>query len=208
MAEEATQAMRDLIADSISFLKARGVVFEPGLSDGEVEAVQSTFGFRFPPDLRAFLQTALPLRVATGRSPFPNWRVADPAALWDRLNWPFEGIAFDIEENAFWWKEWGPKPERLEDAKAVARSHVSNAPKLIPVYSHRYLPADPPLAGNPVFSVHQTDIIFYGTDLWHYFRNEFGPDAERWQNCRGMSEDHYYAAHRPIRFWTDLVRLE
>jgi hypothetical protein len=100
-----------------------------------------------------------------------------------RMAWPFDGIAFDIKNNAFWWDDWGPKPERLDDALAVARQRVSAAPKLIPVFSHRYLPAEPCLSGNPVFSVHQTDIIFYGTDLWDYFRQEFS---------RGMLGDVCY----------------
>ncbi len=36
------------------------VEFAPGLSDREIAAVEKRFKFRFPPDLRAFLQTALP----------------------------------------------------------------------------------------------------------------------------------------------------
>jgi len=39
----------------------------------------------------------------------------------------------------------------------------------IPVYSHRYLPSEPKATGNPVLSVHQTDIIYYGNDLASYF---------------------------------------
>jgi hypothetical protein len=34
--------------------------FDPGLTDAEVIAVERRFGFKFPPDLREFLQTALP----------------------------------------------------------------------------------------------------------------------------------------------------
>lgn len=36
------------------------------------------------------------------------------------------------------------------------------------------MPDDPSQAGNPVFWVHQTDIIHYGYDLLHYLREEFG----------------------------------
>ena len=45
----------------ISELEQCGVVFEPGLSNVEVEIVENSFGFKFPPDLRAFLQSALPI---------------------------------------------------------------------------------------------------------------------------------------------------
>ena len=61
------------------------------------------------------------------------------------------------------------------------------------------------LAGNPVFSVHQTDIIYYGCDLWDYFLNEFGPEAVRWQRFKGKSEEEINAAYRPVRFWSKMV---
>ena len=36
------------------------VVFDASLTDAEVDAAEARYGFRFPPDLQAFLQTALP----------------------------------------------------------------------------------------------------------------------------------------------------
>jgi hypothetical protein len=42
------------IRKAIDLLKAHHVVFEHGLSDSEVERTQTRFGFRFPPDLKAF----------------------------------------------------------------------------------------------------------------------------------------------------------
>ena len=53
----------------------------------------------------------------------------------------------------------------------------------------------PQLPDNPVFSVHQTDIIVYGTDLEDYLAHEFlmTEDAqEEWTVPSGT---------RPIRFW-------
>jgi hypothetical protein len=51
-------------------------------------------------------------------------------------------------------------------------------------------------AGTPVFSVHQTDVIYYGFTLPGYFRNEFRvpvpPD--------GLSSPKVRVA-----FWSDLV---
>ncbi len=90
---------------------------------------------------------------------------------------------------------WGPQPQRLADALAVARAEVAKAPVLIPVYGHRYLPAGPELAGNPVFSVWQTDIIYYGYDLASYFHEDFQVPLPAW------------AAKSPrrIRFWEELV---
>jgi hypothetical protein len=162
------------------------IEFAAGLTDDEIGRVEARFGFRFPPDLRAFLQTALPQGPQ-----FPDWRSGDPAALRDWLDLPRQGILFDIEHNGFWLEEWGPRPQTLEEVCRVASELIAAAPKLIPIFGHRMMPDEPHLPGNPVFSVHQTDIIYYGFDLADYLRHEFNlPGREPWP-------EHY----RPIRFW-------
>lgn len=176
------------------------VEFEDGLTESEVEACESRYGFIFPPDLRALLQSALPVGIQGGQDSFPNWRQRNDVQILDRLDWPFEGLAFDIEHNDFWWPTWGLRPERLEEAIEIARGQVSAAPRLIPICSHRYLPESPCEAGNPVFSVHQTDVIYYGCDLWDYIRNEFGPHELHWQHSAADEN-----GPRIIEFWTDMV---
>jgi hypothetical protein len=151
-------------------LRKAGVVFDAGLSDAEIESVEKRHRFTFPPDLRAFLAAALP--VSDG---FVDWRHASDADLRSRFDWPLEGIAFDIEHNAFWLPEWGVRPESLADAIVVARSAVDAAPRLVPICSHRFIADRPSEAGNPILSVYQTDIILYGADLAQYLENEF-PD--------------------------------
>lgn len=176
--------------DMVDRLRTRGVAFEAGLTDAEVAAVELRFGFQFPPDLRAFLQTALP----SGRK-FPDWRSGDEVVLRNWLDSPGRGIVFDIEHNQFWLPEWGPRPKTLERAKQRAEELVAAAPRLIPIYSHRMIPASPSLNGNPVFSVHQTDIIVYGLDLEDYLVHEFllsEEEIENWRIPRGS---------RPIAFW-------
>ena len=105
-------------------------------------------------------------------------------------------MAFDIKNSAFWMKDWGDRPSLLEHAIAIADAAVKAAPVLIPVYSHRYLPALPTEAGNPVLSVYQTDIIYYGRDLRSYLRCEFG-GLEREEAVKGEP--------RTIPFWTKLL---
>lgn len=191
------------IRDAVSLMKSRNVVFEDGLLDNEIDRVENQFCFRFPPDFRAFLQYELP--VSGG---FPNWRESDEVKLRRFFDWPFEGIAFDIEQNTFWMDEWGVKPSNVEQAVEIGRKAVEAAPILIPICGHRYLPSVPFLAGNPVLSVYQTDIIFYGCDLWDFFVNEFVPyQNQRFQRCLGMSSNEYYSVHRVIPFWTQLVQL-
>ena len=69
--------------------------------------------------------------------------------------------------------EWGSRPSDNEAAFAIARDKINAAPKLIPICGHRYIPDTPNIEGNPVFSVYQTGIIYYGSDLGNYLENEF-----------------------------------
>jgi hypothetical protein len=156
-------------SEIVEMLRHREIAFSDGLSDAEVGTIEAEFAFDLPPDLRQLLQTALP----SGRH-FPDWRSGERAVLWERLRWPIDGICFDIEHANFWFDGWGARPSSLEQAKETARNHVASAPKLIPIYSHRYIPASPHLAGNPVYSVYQTDIIYFGFDLSDYLSREFG----------------------------------
>jgi hypothetical protein len=176
----------------VAELRERGIPFDEGLSDSEIAGAEYRFGFRFPPDLAAFLQTGLP----RGRG-FPGWRGGEEAALRDWLDQPRQGILFDIEHNGFWLGEWGARPAGLAEARRIATELIAAAPKLIPIYIHRMMPDEPCKSGNPVFSVHQTDIIHYGHDLLDYFRREF--KVARWWTR--PSEP------RPIRFW-DLERFQ
>ena len=149
-------------------LTDRGITFACGLNDSDISAAEDCWSFKFPPDLRQLLQHALP--ISDG---FPDWRSPDSDGLRRTIEWPLDGMCFDIEHDDFWMDDWDARPDTLVAAKAIAKRAVQNAPFLIPVYSHRYLPADPCAAGNPVFSVYQTDIIFYGFDLAAYLDAEF-----------------------------------
>ncbi|SNY50309.1 hypothetical protein [Paractinoplanes atraurantiacus] len=139
----------------------------PGLSDAELAAIEDEFGFTFAGDHRAFLSAGLP----TGRG-WPDWRGPDRAALRERLAWPVEGVLFDVGSNDFWYGGWGPRPPAAEAAVAAARGYLLTAPRLVPVYAHRFLPAG--VSGHPVLSVYQTDIIYYGVDLTDWLHREFG----------------------------------
>jgi hypothetical protein len=140
-----------------------------------------------------FLMLGLP--VSSG---FFNWRYANREQITEQLLCPYEGICFDIEHNNFWLKEWGDKPSYLVDAFERAKQALTEAPTLIPILGHRYIPDQPHSAGNPVFSVHQTDIIYYGTNLLNYIENEFFQSFER----EGYKLE---GEIREIAFWSDIV---
>ncbi|PKO13455.1 MAG: hypothetical protein CVU39_18795 [Chloroflexi bacterium HGW-Chloroflexi-10] len=176
------------------FLERAGVIFSPGLSQDEIQQIQRTWRFRFPPDLKAFLMFALP--VSKG---FIDWRQLGREQIAALLVWPYEGICFDIENDNFWLEEWGPHPDLLEEAFEIARKAVEVAPTLIPVCGHRYMPETPYESGNPIFSVYQTDIIYYGRDLANYLENEFGHGHGRETSNLRLPLSHF----KYIEFWTD-----
>ncbi len=180
----------------IAALKCRGVEFAAPLTEAETVTVEERFQFTFPFDLRTFLQTGLPV----GRR-FPDWRNGDHHELADWLNRPREGVLFDVEHNNFWLDEWGPRPADLESANMIVNKLIDEAPKLIPIYMHRMMSSEPKTAGNPVFSVHQTDIIAYGVDLADYFIHEFMFTEEQ------MDDWTVPQNFRAIRFW-DIERFQ
>jgi len=172
-------------------LAGAGIEIAPGLTDAQLERAEAVIGAKFPPDLRAFLSEGLPVGDR-----FPDWREPNSKAIRDQLDWPFEGIAFDIQHNAFWFRSWGVQPADPAKALEIARTRVAEAPRLIPISGHRYIPAEPALAGSPVLSVYQTDIIYYGLDLATYLRCELD----------GLPyEDAVRGKPRNIRFWSELV---
>jgi hypothetical protein len=106
---------------------------------------------------------------------FYNW-LTDGDALEGRWAWLWEGLQFDVEHNGLWPPSWGPQPNTLAAQSVRVRELVEAAPRLIPVFGHRYLLAEPCAADNPVFSVWQADIVVYGANLRDYLLFEFtGP---------------------------------
>ncbi|MGG3470276.1 SMI1/KNR4 family protein [Neobacillus pocheonensis] len=175
-------------------LTNQGVKFSKGLNDDEIVEIESLYGFKFPPDLKELLMYALP--VSKG---FVNWRDKSEKNIKHikkRFNWPLEGMIFDIKNNEFWMDDWGEKPNSLKDAIEIATKEFKKAPKLIPIFSHRYISDTPSESGNPIYSVYQTDIIFYGDNLTTYFKVEFDLMDQ---------QDIDFDNIKEIPFWSNLV---
>lgn len=162
------------IADCIAVLAASNVSLDPGLRRAEIVSIERRFGFEFSPDHRQLLETALP----TGDR-WVDWRNDSVESIRGRLDWPVDGVLFDVEHDSFWPSTWPPKPDALDEQRRIAGERVRKWPTLVPIYSHRYMPAAPAPTGAPIFSVWQTDVIFYGDDLLDYFLREFGPADSR-----------------------------
>ncbi|MDO7845103.1 hypothetical protein Q5H92_01955 [Hymenobacter sp. M29] len=186
---------QDHISYVIDCLKANGVQFDAGLTTVEVQQIEQTFSFCFPPDLRAFLQAALP----TSKE-FVPWRrgirsMGIARKIIKRIHQPKNELLFDVREGTFWRPEWGSRPSDKEQREEIARQHLSGCPQLIPIYGHRYLPELPHEAGNPVFSVRGYDTIYYGYDLLTYFAHEF--------NLRYPLDSQPTKKPKHIEFWGD-----
>jgi hypothetical protein len=165
-----------------------------GLSLIEIENIEVGLGFPLPPDFRYFLQNFRD----DGGVLFP-WKNFDKQKYDQKIQWVWEGIAFDIENNAEWMEDrWGFRPKSPAERLAIARKDFEDWPRLLPVCAHRFLAADPCMDDNPVFSIMQTDIIYYGANLAHYLVNEF------------IDQDYTLHVNKPnirhIPVWSDFVR--
>ncbi|RDV12286.1 hypothetical protein DXK94_02905 [Arthrobacter sp. RT-1] len=179
--------MTSIVEAAIETLYEARIPLGPGLTNTEIADVEQQFDIRFSPDHVGLLSLATPIG--------PGWVdwLGEPDGIQQRLNWPLEGALFDVEQNAFWPDEWGERPSETAAALQVAREQMRLVPTLIPIYSHRYLPGAPAPEGSPVFSVHQTDVIYFGSDLAAYFAAEFFRDP-----------DLQTPTHR-VDFWSDLA---
>jgi len=183
----------------ILLLEEKGIEFDKGLSEFELGGIEKEFAIIFPADLKILLKTKLP--VSNG---FVHWRYGlnstkGKIEIEQRLGRPLRGMLFDIKGNNFWLQEWGNKPPDFAEQKEIATTKLKNSPILIPIYSHRYIPSEPQEIGNPIFSIYQTDIIYYGFDLADYLSKEF--------NLK-LAEDFGEATEpKEIEFWSKLVEL-
>ena len=161
-----------------------------GLSALELAVAQEQAEAVFPDDLCELLATTLP--AGDG---FPDWRGQPGKAMQEWRERLVGTIHFDVLHNSFWLDEWGALPDDASESRQIVTEALREAPALIPIYAHRAIPNDPVAAGNPVFSVYQTDIILYGANLTEYLANEF-------KHRHNLSPDS-----RTIRFWSHLVDL-
>lgn len=180
--------------DLIQYMKYQGIVFEKGLCDKEISEIEKRYEIVFPKIMKILYKKALPISEG-----FYNWRNIDAeniAKIKSVMEKPILGIVEGIEE-IDWCEKWGEKPSNLEERKKNIKNMALEAPKLIPIYHHRYI-ASLECEKNPVFSFMGTDVIYYGKDLIDYFMLEFKlKDHEVFMN----DEVSY------IPFWSDLLKL-
>ncbi|MGW8760928.1 hypothetical protein ACWGN5_00345 [Streptomyces sp. NPDC055815] len=171
----------------------------PGLTEEEFGRIEATYGFEFSPEHRAFLAAGLPVvsppeEGETWEQPWPDWRHADEDDLSYRLEWPVREVLGDVAHGSRH-PALGARPTSDEEAVDVARAVLARAPRLVPVYAHRFIPAGLDSPGHPILSVWGTDIIYYGHDLADYVDREFGE----------VDEDVLWAPQASVPFWKDFL---
>ena len=158
----------------IARLKNAGVSFAPGLSSDEFTTIESTFGFRFPVEIRDFLACFLP---AGDR--FFNWRDFSDTNIekfWNNLQAHEKAFLFDIENNFDDLRDLlGDRFSGITDKKVFTEAvlnYLNQSARLIPFYAHRCFFDG--MDHMPIVSFLQpVDVILYGENFEDYLEVEF-----------------------------------
>ncbi|MBF0788317.1 hypothetical protein IR123_10590 [Streptococcus sp. 19428wC2_LYSM12] len=141
---------------------------EDGLTKSEIKELERIYHISFPKDWVDFYSQILPIGIG-----FYNWRdksIGNIQFIEEAFLKPYNDILACYEEIE-WNDIWGVEPRNLQHKLVKIRSLLEEAPRLIPIYGHRYLPIMKNSA--PVLSIHDIDIICYGENLFDYFYIEF-----------------------------------
>lgn len=177
---------------SWKLLKEFGIEFEKGLTLDEIMKIEKIYEIKFPDSLRDFFMIALPTSKG-----FYNWRNTEEdnvKLIKEVMNRPLDDIA-EMANEVYWCDDWGDEPETEEGIAQEVRKRLEYAPKLLPIYAHRYMPMV--IDKNPpIISVHDIDVIYYGKDIEDYFDIEFGEKKQSTIEFENI---------KPIQFWTEIM---
>lgn len=180
-----------MIEEIRKILEDNNIQLNIGMTENEITKAEDFYGIEFPQDMKELLMNFVPIS-----NNFYNWNdysEENITKIKKMLEWPFEGIIFDIENNDFWLEEFGEYPENKEDKIQMFENYRNQIPKLIPIFSHRYVVSGKD-ADYPIISVYQTDIIYYGSNLLEYFKHEF-------------NHTHNITNVKEIPFWNQIIDL-
>jgi len=171
--ERGFQMMDKYFDEIITKIEAqKKYVCQKGLTADEIIQIEDFYDIVFNIDHKNYLLKCI--FIGEGFYDWRNDAKSNVKKIKEMLNWPLEGILFDIEHNNYWPTEIEIQPQILEEKKNIfAEYYLNNIPKLIPIFSHRYMCSEPQKIGAPVYSVYQTDIIYYGDNIVDYFVKEF-----------------------------------
>lgn len=178
--------------DYQSFFHKNGVECQAGLKREEFLAIEDAYKIVFPMEYKRLLEQVLPISQG-----FYNWRDFSPSNyshIKMLIKEPIEQFWKNAVE-VYWNTDWGNEPKDSDELVDIVRHKLVFAPKLIPVFSHRYIP----MCGgnnNPVFSVCGTDVVYYGSNIDEYLEIEF-------KKKKQQSID--FSKVKKIPFWSEVI---
>ena len=178
--------------DYQNFFEMKHIECQKGLKEEEILRIEEIYNIFLPTELKEVLEQVLP--IATG---FYNWRnfsEKNIQYITQAIERPIKEFYRDAAE-IYWNDDWGEEPRNNKEIEKIVRTKLSHAPKLIPIYTHRYVPM---IEGknNPVFSIHGVDVICYGKRIDEYFQIEFGEKKQ---------ESIEYSKIKQVPFWTEVI---
>lgn len=177
--------------DILAMLQTEGIELAEGLSEQEFQKINQEYGIEFPVELKEFYSNVLPISVG-----FYNWRDFSSDninSIKKTMKIPFDDI-YELANEVYWCDDWGEEPDE-EDKVSIIREKLKTAPKLIPIYLHRYMPIIDKI-NIPILSIRDTDIIYYGENIESYLEIEFGNKNQ---------EDIDFDQIEHVPFWSDLL---
>lgn len=176
----------------IKQLKEKGIIFEDGLTVNEISKIENIYGIHIPKNLEKLYMACMP--ISNG---FYNWRDFSQENInfiKETMIAPFESVILDTEDIE-WCETWGSEPIDSLEREKIIKQKLNMAPKLIPLYIHRYI-ISTEKEDAPIFSIHGTDIICYGENLQKYLEIEFLGKSYNEANFDKISE---------IPFWGEIL---
>lgn len=181
----------DVVAELLDWLGTRtDCELAPGLDEAELDRAEQVFGISMPPLWRAVLARGHPVPRLDTRRAYPDWRLGDELATRALVRRPMDGVLFDVEQNGFWWHDWGPAPESVNERLALARRQLARVPRLTPLMGHWYVGSED---DSPVFSIVQTDLYVPASTL---------ADLPAGRGQAGVPPEEYPIGTVP--FWSEL----
>ncbi|WP_064965754.1 hypothetical protein [Tenacibaculum ovolyticum] len=193
-----------------------------GMKENEIDAIEKTNNFKFSNYHREFLKVLHTTDkkqvfeytetfdedaevLFEERSYFYNWNT-DIDNIRRELNYVYEDLLKDTLEHGLWLRSWGTKPESIDDRKKIFTRWYHNAPKLIPIYGHRFVISEPKEMDNTILSIMGSDTIIYGVNMRHYLLNELKEELGLYELVYDKEDDQYYP--EPSEELMEALKLE
>jgi len=146
-------------------LQQYNITFWSTLTDKHINELEKFFWFCIPTEYKEVLKNWMPVG-----NDFTNW--SDQGSVQKSYDILLDWILFDILTNNLWFDRRWESISNSEKIKIITNMY-DKSPKLIPIYWHRFILEKWYIENNPVFSIHQSDVIIYWESLEQRVNIEF-----------------------------------